>query len=73
MTIKKKINDYFEFADKNMHPISRIILKVLNFMIFITFLIAGSYLIYYKQTQLGFDIYVILSIYMIFTKLEKLE
>ena len=73
MTIKEAINKYFDFVNKKVSPKTAKLLKVLNIIIFICMLVTGSYMLWINQVQIGFDIYVMLALYMIFTKLEKLD
>ena len=61
------------FKDLILNKISFIILKGVNIIIFFSLLITASYMLWIKEIQWSFDLYVLLALYMIFTKLEKIS
>lgn len=71
--MKNNIERYFEFADKKLHPKTRVLLKFVNMFIFACLLAVGSYMIKIGEIQLGFNLYVLMSLYLIFTKLSNID
>jgi len=73
MSFKEKSNEYFEFAKRKLDPQTRILSKVLNIFIFLVMIFTGSFLILNNHIQYGIDLYFAQALYMIFTKLEKMD
>lgn len=60
------VNIYFD-------KITAALLKIFNILVFVSLLITASFFLWIGQIQWAFDLYILLAIYLLFTKIEKLE